>query len=119
MPTLRNDLRLELLDRLHGRVVAPQVVAEELPPLRLRELAREHRALVPQPVQTDAAGDVPREPLVDRDLAVCLRPDEVRAGERPDDERREDDDQRRRTEDDRRAGDAAMMALPAVPPARR
>src|SRR5690348_3328109 len=64
---LRNHLRLEPLDGVQRCVVAAQVVAEELAALGLRELARQHRALVAKTVEAHAARDVPREPLVNGD----------------------------------------------------
>src|SRR5581483_10198608 len=108
---LRHDLCLVALDGRERRAVAPEVVAEEAAALGLGELPREHRALVAEPVEPDAAGDVPREALVDGDPSVLLGADEVRARQRPDDERSEDDDERARADEDCGARDAPWVGV--------
>ena len=83
MPALRNDLGSYCLTARHGRVVARAGRgrrASAAPAARARRRAAGSRT---QPVEADAAGDVPREALVDRDLPVRLRADEVRAARAP------------------------------------
>ena len=62
-------------------------MVEELAPLALAQLGGEERADVDRAVEVHVAGDVPRDALVDGDVPVGLRADEVRAPEAPDRER--------------------------------
>jgi len=56
-----------------------EVVVEQAPSLGLRELGGEQRAFVAQAIEVDTCSDVPRQALVDGDMAVALGPDEVGA----------------------------------------
>src|SRR5439155_10537417 len=82
----RPDLLLVAPHGRERRALAAQLVVEQLPPLGLAQLRREEGADVGRAVEVHVADDVPRDALVDGDVAVCLRADEVRAPEAPDDE---------------------------------
>src|SRR5947207_14707560 len=51
-----------------GGPVRVEVVIEQPPPLGLRELGREQRALVAEAVEVDTRAEVPRHALIDPDV---------------------------------------------------
>src|SRR5205085_7394167 len=96
--------------------LAAQAVVEELLPLGTAELGGQQRALVDRAVEVDVAGDVPGDALVDRDVAVRLGADEVRAPEAPDPEATGDQDENQQQGDEDDAAPDRMLLALAAPP---
>src|SRR5438105_13368180 len=88
-----------------------QAVVEELAPLRLAQLGGEQGAHVDGAVELDVADDIPRNALVDGDVALLVGSDEVRAPQAPDSERAGEQGQEHESRQHDPAPD--RMALPS------